>query len=69
MLQIIPHSLLELPQYKLSRAGLALLPANSGYIHPDEHFQSVEVKWDYVTVGIEWQSEIMIELQYDSVTV
>ena len=22
---------------------LALSPANSGYIHPDEHFQSVEV--------------------------
>ena len=29
--------------FVLLRIVLAVIPTNSGYIHPDEHFQSVEV--------------------------
>ena len=31
------------------RAVLAVLPSNSGHIHPDENFQSIEVAYSKIT--------------------
>ena len=36
--------------FLLLRVVLVLIPTNSGYIHPDEHFQTVEVRPDHLVV-------------------
>ena len=39
--------------FLLLRVVLVLIPTNSGYIHPDEHFQTVEVRPDHLVVQVE----------------
>ena len=42
--------------FLLLRVVLVLIPTNSGYIHPDEHFQTVEV-FTFNTVGLQKKTQ------------